>query len=84
MKTDSPKFWVRNKYVNRIKHRALDKYESRSPQFYAHGIVCHDSWEEAFKANVLERKQALQKAQQAVARAERQLAKALVMVKPEA
>lgn len=80
--SEQRKYWVRDKYLNKIKYRALDEYEQRSPQFYTNGSILHDDWDSAFQANIELRKKELELAKRQLKSAERRLAVAKVMVKP--
>lgn len=76
------KFWVRSKYTNHIKYRALNNYEIRSPQFYANGIETYETWEDAYAANLAAREDDLRKAQKSLKSAELRLKTAKAMTAP--
>lgn len=76
------KFWVRSKHANRIKYRALNGYEIRSPDFYANGIETHDTWASAHAATLDDRERELVDAKKKLKRAEAALAKAKTMTEP--
>ena len=75
------KFWIANKYTNRISHRALSTFEQRNQSMFERSCSIHATKEEALAANIEYRRQTVAIAKRDLKAAERALAKALTMQK---
>lgn len=84
MSAAKPKYFVASFYTCHISYRKLTAFEDRNPRMFALRNAAFQSWEEAHQFVLKQRKESVSRAGKALKSAEKQLARALAMKKPEA
>ncbi|CAB3712924.1 hypothetical protein CEY09_30430 [Achromobacter marplatensis] len=84
MSAAKPKYFVASFHTCHISYRKLSAFEDRNPRMFALSNAAFQTWEEAHQFVVQKRKESVGRARKELRSAEKQLARALVMKKPEA
>lgn len=84
MSAAKPKFYIATKHTCRIGHRKLSRFEERNPQMFSLSHAAFDTWEEAYAWMLERRITEVAAAKRVLSSAEKRLATARAMSKPEA